>query len=283
MKYKIFLINYFLVLSYISFSQTGVFQFNSTVNMEFVDANGNSKVPTQITTSLIGQRFTIVRTVSSDYIIRMLDYDEGNPNYRKFNNKMLIGDPQLAGLTASQQTTDLINNEVYFKISAHDFNYGTSKMYKRFAGFSVNALTMPFKIRPQKDNFDFTGSLNLSGAGNLKFRISRVDENYFNFVFGFGISNEKMTDQNSKASSTEDTAPPPANLSALTLSSGFVFEFGKAQIGIVGGWDMLSDKDQHRYGWVYNGKPWIGLSIGTSIIKPEGNQDSKLKRNKGYK
>jgi len=91
---------------------------------------------------------------------------------------------------------------------------------------------MPIKMRIQKE-FDFSGSFNISIAGGAKIRISKYHENYLNILISFGLSSVNVDSFSRKNSNI--SVLPAANLSALTVGTGVVLEFGKAQAGIMFG------------------------------------------------
>ena len=150
-------------------------------------------------------------------------------------------------------------------MSRNDFDSGCIKYYNTWfysASFTLGLITMPLKLR-LGSNFDFQGSFSLGTTAGIKMRISHYGPNYINVLFGASISSVSLD-----SFSTNGKVPgqPLTNIAAFSPSFGTVFEFGKAQAGIFYGWDFIGKSTQSKYEWIYNGKPWISIGFGFSIL-----------------
>jgi hypothetical protein len=151
----------------------------------------------------------------------------------------------------------------------------TAGNFDRFSkpSFDIDILTVPFKYRPS--SYDFPRQLDNSFNGNLYFgyrrdvfRVRRsqtpvgiqrkiVHHGYtVGFFGGFGSSpitpwttNYRTTDEYSGFIVTRGIAAM-TSLNSLTVGFGI-------------GWDSLTDRDKEI--WIYQNKPWFGVTIGLSI------------------
>jgi len=48
--------------------------------------------------------------------------------------------------------------------------------------------------------------------------------------------------------------------------AGIVFQLRNVQAGLMLGVDMMNKVNRDRYQWIYNGRPWIGIGLGISIL-----------------
>ncbi len=139
--------------------------------------------------------------------------------------------------------------------------------------FDVDVITVPFKFRPITSGLprqlttDFNGNLFIgyrrdhfrlrfrqTAAGPIKtYRHRALSAG----VFG-GIGSTSVTPWTTNSQTTDEY-------------NGFVFSRGLAlmaginnlTVGIGVGWDYLTDRDKSI--WIYQNKPWYGLTLGLNI------------------
>ena len=133
--------------------------------------------------------------------------------------------------------------------------------------FTSGLITMPMKLR-LGENFDFQGNISLGSTIGLKTRISKYNPNYLNLLFGASISTVTLDSLGTRGKISGQSLN---NIAAFSPSLGLVLEFGKTQVGVFYGWDLISKSTQERYEWIYHKKPWLTIGFGVSIF----NVDSK--------
>lgn len=207
-----------------------------------------------------GVKFTQIDPIASDpkigaiYVIQFIQF---NPNINPAN---------LITTLSSSNTT--LND--FYCLSAIDFQSKAVEKYfytdpKRVEP-SAGILIVPLKIRPKNKGmpFDFTSEFSLGGSFGARWRISHYNENYFNMVGSFGLTNvtvdtgsvtdHYITETNSK-------------IAAITPGLGAILDISGFQIGLVTGWDFIGGElGKH---WKYNGKAWISFGIGYQFLKKE--------------
>ena len=153
----------------------------------------------------------------------------------------------------------------FFKMSRLDLDSNCIKYYNTWfqsVSFTIGVITMPLKLR-LGENFDFQGNFSLGTTAGIKMKISHYSPNYLNFLFGASISSVTL---DSFSTGGKVPGQPLNNIAAFSPSFGAVFEFGRAQAGIFYGWDLIGKSTQSKYSWIYNGKPWISIGFGFSIL-----------------
>lgn len=158
----------------------------------------------------------------------------------------------------------------YFLMSRYHFEnrcypfYSTKGNTKQF---TVSAVTLPAKLRLK--NFDFDKNFSLGIAGGIKQRISNYKDHYVNF---FGSLNISTNDLDSFSTNGKVPTQPIKNVATFSPALGIVLEFGKAQVGVFGGIDLMSKSNRNKFDWIYHGKPWISIGFGFSILSKESDK-----------
>lgn len=258
-----------LMLCQICFGETGspkpgVYRWTSIITMEACRIDGTPLSPFVKITNKIGQTFNFIKKKDEQLaIVQILNYRDGSPEYLLYNNSQTIEAARTSNLSGIEIKKAINEGQYYFLVDLNNISDAAQPVFALNWQFAVGALTMPVKMRIQKE-FDFSGSFNISAAGGVKKRVSRYHENFVNGLVSIGLSSVAV---DSFARKNSDIKPlPDANLSALTIGAGFVFEFGNAQAGIMLGWDYLTARDQKNYQWKYNGKPWFAIGFGLAIF-----------------
>ena len=201
-------------------------------------------------------RFAFVRNADHDSVLtRILDFETYTDTALKAKAERLN---QIFKYNSHGQLR-------YFKMSRMDMDSNCIKYYNTWfhsISFSLGVITMPLKLR-LGDNFDFQGSFSLGTTAGIKMKISHYSPNYLNVLFGASISSVSL---DSFSTGGKVPGQPLNNIAAFSPSFGAVFEFGRAQAGIFYGWDLIGKSTQTKYSWIYNGKPWISIGFGFSIL-----------------
>jgi hypothetical protein len=220
-------------------------------------------------------KFAYIKTIRNDSVlIRFLSWVEKDSVLRKKFNQEKVNISALsqqfkAQITKASSLDTTIENTVrvrkYFLMSRSDFDSNAIKIYPtwhRSIVFTLGLVTMPLKLRPGK-NFDFQGNLSLGTTAGIKMRMSKYNPNFLNVLLGASISAVTLDSFSTKG---KVTGQPLTNQAVFSPSIGMVFEFGKAQAGLFYGWDLLNKSTDSQYSWIHNGKPWISIGFGFSIL-----------------
>jgi hypothetical protein len=150
-------------------------------------------------------------------------------------------------------------NDSVYQMPKDIYVSAASPVYSRFKGFNVGAYSIPFRLRGMgSSNFDFESSLSLQSNLVLGLGSQYRKESWADFSIGIGLTGVNLTKKNSNV--TEDRTA-----SAFTISGGVLLKASKfANIGIFGGWDLLTQKDKDVK-WIYDGQPWLGIGINISF------------------
>ncbi len=274
MKKKFVLLYFLLIYSAAAFCKDnnevtfGVYRWNTNAPLKQCDRSGTISAITKDAEP--GQLFKVVDFVSDDAIIQILDYTkkvDGNvivnpalkEKFYKYNFSGLETD--YGALTPSAKNSrDYSVKQLYFRVSKTIIAGNASKQLGNGVDLAVGILTLPLKMRLQDG--DFTGSVSIAGTGGIKWRASKYNENYHNALLGLGISNISL-DSNTVSKNKDKVI---SNLSALTFCVGYMYQTSKAQAGVFVGWDFLTHSNHERFGWNYQGKPWVSLAFGMSIF-----------------
>jgi hypothetical protein len=139
--------------------------------------------------------------------------------------------------------------------------------------FDLDIITILFKYRPSISNLPRQLTTDFNGNVYTGYRIDR----FINYteetpagprksvkhraltvgVFG-GLGGTSVTPWTTNNGTTDE-------YNGLVLSRGFAMMVGvnSLTIGFGIGWDSLTDRDKNT--WIYQNKPWYGLSLGLSV------------------
>jgi hypothetical protein len=139
--------------------------------------------------------------------------------------------------------------------------------------FDVDIMTVLFKYRPQ--TLGFPRQLNSTFNGNVYFgyRIDRFKVHFKNTPIGTKreINHSALTVGAFTGMGTAAINPWTTNYRTADEYDGLVLTRGIAvmigvnslTVGIGVGWDYLTDRDKDI--WIYQNKPWYGLTLGLNL------------------
>lgn len=150
-------------------------------------------------------------------------------------------------------------------------NHSDQKFQKRT--FDIDVLIIPFKIRPSAYNFPTQLNTDFNGNVFFGYRSDRLKSHYFKtplgvvkkywhraFTFGAfgGIGSSSITPWTTNYRTMDE-------YNGLILSRGLSAMFGvnNLTVGLGVGWDYLTDRDKSI--WIYQNRPWLGLSVSLNI------------------
>jgi len=152
---------------------------------------------------------------------------------------------------------------------------GSRPLKARFVArsFDVDVLTILFKYRPAAKGLPNQFSTQFNGAGYLGYRsdvfnvaykekplyFKRRIQHYGYSVGGFlGIGATAMNPWVTQEQITEE-------YDGLVLTKGVALHLGvnSLNFGVALGWDHLMDRNRKL--WIYQGKPWTGVTFGLNL------------------
>jgi len=147
----------------------------------------------------------------------------------------------------------------YFLLSTDEFNLKAIPRQTKKSSFVLGATSTPFRMRHSP--FDFSPSLSFGTSFGVKVPLSNYQPISINFVGGLHITHVTIDSFDTQGAVRDiggDSEP------AISPVLGVVLEFHKVQVGFYLGWDFISSEDKNN--WIYQGKTWFSLGIGTSIF-----------------
>ncbi len=124
-------------------------------------------------------------------------------------------------------------------------------------------LTIPFKIRPKKENgtFRLTTDVTLGFYIGATKRLSTTKEHFLTVPLTAGLTFINISNDNTSFDmSTSGTDVVPG----LTWSTGLILQLDQYNIGLIFGKDYASDVGDQ---WMYHGKLWWSFGLGFSFLK----------------
>jgi hypothetical protein len=162
-------------------------------------------------------------------------------------------------------TDDRVNNN-YFLLAVEDFtNQATDDFYPRNSLLVLSSLILPYKLnfgnKQPGSGFNFAHNITVGPAFGLRHRTSQtsIGDQAIDYLFNIGITSINVDQKTVPGIVTEST-----NLSAFTLGAGIAYEFGKIQLGIFTGIDILTGDANRAY--VYKNSPYLSIGLGFQIF-----------------
>lgn len=172
---------------------------------------------------------------------------------------------------ANINSINVKNNGTRFWMTEQDFDAQTIQYYsKGFGGVDIGITLLPFRMRFANTSKDRPADIELTAIDALptfavKWRTSHTNpDNYFGIIGGIGITASKIDSSSFPLSSqVRNEYAKSKNISMLTGTIGFMFEFNRGQIGLFFGKEFVG-KDLRD--WKYRNAPFISIGIGTPIF-----------------
>ncbi|MBP9187580.1 MAG: hypothetical protein KBG11_10825 [Bacteroidia bacterium] len=185
------------------------------------------------------------------------------PPESKFMVVDLKGDQYIIRFTLSNSNKKVIASNFsslsYYTISKAQLDFKAKPYKQTQIDFVVGSIITPIKLRFKP--FDFSKDLAIGSSFGVKQTIDANKQVSFHYIIGFGISTATLD-----SASTRGRINKNVDLLAFTPSLGFLLEAGNAQIGIFMGLDYLSNTNNIKYDWIYQGRPWLSFGIGYSLL-----------------
>lgn len=137
-----------------------------------------------------------------------------------------------------------------------------------FRQWTLNALTVPLKIRFGDDDTEFSTGVNLGalfgytwGATNFVHR-KKIDNKLYDSKFTTGIF--LGADKLEFSFDTSDDEKETVKTAFISIGSGFLYSYQNFTVGITGGFDFGLGENVDE--WKFQGKPWVGATLGYSLF-----------------
>jgi hypothetical protein len=307
MKYSKFLIFIFCGIISVTFSQEitlGNYKWKESVLLTVCDINGVKDTDfLEPRLSMRGQKFKVVKVDSNKVVLKVFKYNdiktyfkkldttgkwvktckcksdsvsvERSSNFYRYNYKR--SDQEALAPKQTEDYDDYGKNTMYFYVDSKTLNSYAIKDERVDFGLSVGVINFPFKYRPQKGLGDFSGTFNFGAGLGVKMRHKSYRKFTWSIITGYSISN-LVIDSVSATRNSKDLVSTN-NFSAFSFSIGPMIEYDKVQVGMFVGWDRLSKLNQEKYGWKYQGKPWLSIAFGYAIFTNEKVKESVSEKN----
>jgi len=223
----------------------------------------------------IGSRFKVTEETDTTYIIQFYNWTlpktrtEKNAKYfdsqlnkiKKYNLKTVeLNEKGIVNLNA-----EALENQKYFVVYKLNMDKKCISVddYSKWNSVS-GAIVLPFKLRPQTG--DFTKDVTINGMVGAGYKFSK--NHTLNGILGLGIASVTLDSLNTKGKLNK-----ASERAAISINTGFVYQYKQIQIGVMLGWDFLNQTSADN--WIHNKKYWLGLGVGVNLFKPEeGNKEN---------
>lgn len=245
-------------------SYVGLYSWNEVVFLHPYNHESKDSI-----TSIIGQKFRVLKIKDGSAIIQILNYKDSTSNFFNYN---FGGKPaEFKALPPEKrESKSYSSNQRYFIIDTNYIDsYATKDVLIR-SSISIGAINFPFKYRPQKKYQDFSGSFNFGVALGVNFEHKSWRRYTHSILTSYSISNVvldsiSITSNYSKLSSTN-------NFTAFSFAVGYLIQHEKIQAGVFIGCDRINRINQQQFGWKYQGKPWLSVAFGIAIFSPQNEK-----------
>jgi hypothetical protein len=163
---------------------------------------------------------------------------------------------------------------VVFEMSGKPFRLhkGKTQLFQA-RGIDVDVITVPVKFRPAISNSPRQLNANINGNIFFGYRIDRFAIEFKNTPAGIR-KNQKHRALSLGVFGGMGNAyvnPWTTNYQTMDEYEGFILSRGVAlmaginnlTVGLGVGWDYLTDRDKNI--WIYQNKPWLGLTVGLNL------------------
>ena len=176
----------------------------------------------------------------------------------------------------------LNDNRLFFVLTKSDFDkYCSPYVSVPSWDISFGILSTPFKLR--FDKFSFTNNLSVGGAVYFQKKFNANSAFTWGFVVGLSLSSVSLDASSTNVypdgttdatKSTSSTSPLLTSTTrpAFTPSLHYLITYKNISFLVGGGFDFISKTTNKptptnpEAGWIYNGKPWLGIGFGISLF-----------------
>lgn len=177
---------------------------------------------------------------------------------------------QKAFAQVQDDTVRIYSNKIPGEVIVSSFN---SDQFFLKRSFDVDVMTVGFKYRPATSNLPRQLNTDFNGNVFLGYRLDRFRVRYNKTPAGLIKSYHHRAITAGAFGGLGSTAITPWTTNNLTTEeyNGFILSRGLAvmvgintlTVGVGVGWDSLTDRDKNI--WIYQNKPWYGLTVGLNL------------------
>jgi hypothetical protein len=263
-KYMKTLLAIFFLTSVTAFSQEKSYKFKIGQVLEQFDISTGSTIK-PVAIKLIKEQyyFNLESIVGSNYIIRLLEFDNEIEYYSKMGvdlNKELYADN---------------SKPIYFKVPEAIWSQFVEEVFTKW-GVTFGVMNIPIKLRFANTNPDHRKRLlELDANVNLGLSLApywkKADDQIFFTPIGITITQVVANPVN-----TLDYLQTTENRSGFSAFLGLIYQKEGYQIGVLFGADWATGNVSEY--WVYQGKPWLGIGIGVGLFAPNNKSVENQKK-----
>ena len=139
--------------------------------------------------------------------------------------------------------------------------------------FDIDVMTVPFKFRPTTQNLPRQLTVDFNGSIFLGYRLDRYKLVFVETPAGLvkKVRHRAITIGAFGGIGTTSITPWTTNYGTSDEYNGFIINRGISLMGGVNnltvgvgiGWDYLTDRDKEV--WIYQNKPWYGLTLSLNL------------------
>jgi len=178
----------------------------------------------------------------------------GNPRYNKDtikSNIKTIGGSELG-------SSFWIPNDYIDRGKINDFfdmEYTQTRL-------SVSLMTVPFKFRLKSENSNDPSFSTQATIGTcVGYKI--IGNSRKNYGLTLGIAGGIMSFDQTLQNAQNPVETEKRTLTGFSVVPSLILNIEDVQMGVVIGWDFIDTNPA----WIYNGKPWMSLSVGYVFLK----------------
>lgn len=209
----------------------------------------------------VGAQFVYIRdliptpsqggTATSVVVLQFLDWDDPT-QFQTWN--------ALDGTKSNERhgrKTYCVEKTIFDRTAERTYAWGRSSW-----DLAAGVLLLPIKMR--LNEFDFSKDVTIGTVVGPRWRLSPTRNLFFSALSGAGIAAVTLD-----SGSTNGKVREPTDRAAVTLTTGLMLEINSFQMGLLLGWDLISNPN--RDDWIHHGKPWLSLGLGYSLLRAAPN------------
>ncbi len=250
--------------------EIGQYKWVKSIPMAPCDIYGNPDTTVSNKLSIVGQFFDIVKIEGNDVVLKIVPYS--NPQSALIKQYLFNGTTtEFDRYTDDEKKSSSFGDrQLFFKVTVKDVQEYAVNMNRIAGSFTLGVLNYPFKFR-MSPQADFAGSFNFGVALGYTFGRPKYTNWAFSIISGYSISN--VTIDTASVTRNKEDLLSTNNYSAFSISIGGLITYkSKIQAGIFVGTDYISNLNQKRYDWIYQGKTWLSIGFGYSIFSYESEK-----------
>lgn len=236
------------------------YRFNVSVPVVRCTLEGAS-IGVDISHPPVGSKFVYIRdfisapqggTPKSLVVLQFLDWNDTTEKFRTFN--------ALEGTKSTDRhgrKTFCVDKTIFDRTTERTYAWGRPSW-----DLAAGVLLLPIKMR--LNEFDFSRDVTLGTVVGPRWRLSPTRNVFLSFLGGAGVAAVTLD-----SGSTSGVVRESTDRAAVTLTLGPRLEINSFQMGLLLGWDLISNPN--RSDWIHHGKPWISLGLGYSLLRPAPN------------